>query len=83
MANIATEAGGNIPNPKFDDVFAFITSPNKYNELSKYENKMGKSAISKSKFVMCIRDSMLGYMKTLKEKMSFEDGILVYYFWSG
>lgn len=44
---------------------------------------MGKSAISKSKFVMCIRDSMLGYMKTLKEKMSFEDGILVYYFWSG
>ena len=32
---------------------------------------------------MCIRDSMLGYIKALKEKMSFEDGILVYSFWSG
>ena len=83
MADVATAAGDNIPNPEFDDVFAFITTPNKYNELLKYENKMGKSTISKSKFVMCIRDSMLGYIKSLKEKMPFEDGVLVYSFWSG
>lgn len=83
MADIATAAGNNIPNPNFKDVYAFITSPTKYSMLTKYKNKAGKSFIAKRPFVMCVRNSMLHYLKTLSNKMSFEDGILVYSFWSG
>ena len=35
------------------------------------------------RFVMCVRTSMLPYLKSLSEKMSFEDGLLIYSFWSG
>ena len=47
MADIATAAGPNIPNPNFNDVYTFITSPTKYSMLTKYEHKVGKSFISK------------------------------------
>lgn len=83
MADIATAAGNNIPNPNFNDVYAFITSPTKYSMLTKYKNKAGKSFIAKRPFVMCVRNSMLHYLKTLSNKISFEDGILIYSFWSG
>lgn len=83
MADIATAAGKNIPNPNFNDVYAFITSPTKYSMLSKHKNKVGKSFISKQPFVMCVRNSMLHYLKSLSDKMSFEDGILIYSFWNG
>ena len=83
MADIATAAGQNIPNPAFDDVYAFITSPTKFKALSKYKRRAGKEFISKRPFVMCIRNSMLRYLKALNGKISFKNGLLVYSFWSG
>lgn len=83
MAEITTAAGERIPNPKFSDVYAFITNPSKYEFLEKYSHKIGKDGISKMRFVMCVRTTMLSYLKSLSEKMSFEDGILIYSFWSG
>ena len=83
MAEITSAIGGSIPNPSFCDVFAFITNPSRYDILSEHKNRVGKEAISKMDFVMCVRTSMLNYMKSLSEKMSFENGLLVYSFWSG
>ncbi len=83
MAEITTAAGEHIPNPKFGDVYAFITNPSKYEFLGKYQRKIGKDRISKMRFVMCVRTTMLNYLKSLSEKMNFKDGILIYSFWSG
>ena len=83
MADIASAVGGSIPNPAFDDVYAFITSHSRYEGLKKYTRRMGKERIAKTPFVMCVRTSMLRYMKGLSEKMSFAGGVLVYSFWSG
>lgn len=83
MASIVTAAGKNIPNPDFSDVYAFITSSSNYSELSKFKHQAGKSFIAKRKFVMCVRNSMLRYMKSLARKMSFENGLLVYSLWDG
>lgn len=83
MADIATAAGKNIPNPAFNDVYAFITNPEKYDMLSKYRHKAGKSFIAGKPFVMCVRNSMLRYLKSLSTEMPFENGILVYSFWNG
>ncbi len=83
MAEITSAIGGSIPNPDFNDVFTFITNPERYEMLSKYNHKVGKAFISKSHFVMCVRSSMLSYLKLLSKEMSFEDGALVYSFWSG
>lgn len=83
MADIATAAGKNIPNPKFTDVYAFITSPTKYDLLTKYNHRIGKSLLPKRPFVMCIRNSMLPYLQSLTQNMSFQNGLLVYSFWNG
>lgn len=83
MAEIAAAAGEHIPNPQFGDVYAFITSPSRYEFIEKYKRKIGKSTIAQKRFVMCVRTSMLDYLKSLSELMSFENGILVYSFWSG
>lgn len=83
MAEITTAAGGHIPNPKFRDVYAFITNRAKYEFLEKYQRKVGKAGIPKMRFVMCVRTSMLSYLDSLSKLMSFENGILVYSFWSG
>lgn len=83
MAEITSAIGGSIPNPEFSDVYTFITNPKRYDMLSKYNHKVGKKFISKSHFVMCVRNSMLSYLKSLSNEMSFEDGVLVYSFWSG
>ena len=32
---------------------------------------------------MCVRNSMLRYLQSLAKKTSFENGLLVYSFWSG
>ena len=83
MADIASAIGGSIPNPAFGDVYAFITSPARHEGLVRYEHRMGKDRIAKTPFVMCVRTSMLRYMKSLAAKMSFANGVLVYSFWSG
>lgn len=83
MSDIATAAGETIPNPSFSDVYAFITSPLKFSMLTKYKHRAGKSFITKRSFVMCVRNSMLNYLKKLATQMSFDNGLLVYSFWSG
>jgi len=90
MAEITQSVGGSIPNPiGFDDVSAFITRPYdkdhfRYKLFAKYGNrKIGKAQIVRRRFVMCVRSSMLRYLQSLHEKMSFEGGLLVYSFWSG
>ena len=83
MSEIATAAGEHIPNPKFGDVYAFVTNPSRYKFIEKYQRKIGKSTIAQKRFVMCVRTSMLDYLKSLSKMMSFENGILVYSFWSG
>jgi ribonuclease J len=83
MADITSSVGGSIPNPSFPDVYAFITNPKRYAALCSYENRVGKDFISKSKIVMCVRASMLGYLKSLAKDMDFSDGLLLYSFWSG
>lgn len=83
MAEITTAAGKHIPNPEFRDVYAFITKPEKYEFLEKYQRKVGKAGISTMNFVMCVRTSMASYLDSLSKLMSFENGILVYSFWSG
>ena len=82
MAELATAAGKSIPNPAFDDVYAFITNPKRYDALTKYR-RIGKDGIAKSRFVMCVRSSMLRYMQSLSERMNFDGGLLIYSMWSG
>ncbi len=83
MAEITSAIGGSIPNPGFSDVFTFITKSSRYEGLRKYKNKIGKDQISQNRFTMCIRTSMFEYMKSLSNKVSFENGVLIYSFWSG
>ena len=83
MAEITAAIGGSIPNPVFSDVFAFITNPNRYELLSKYKNRIGKERIAKTSFVMCVRSSMLRYLKSLSKLMSFDGGLLIYSMWEG
>lgn len=87
MAGITSIIGGHIPNPKtFRDVKVFMTSgdENRYKQLLSYGNKrVGLDNIAKSNFAMCVRPSMKNYLKKLAEKMSFNDGVLIYSIWSG
>lgn len=83
MAAISASIGGSIPNPAFSDVFVYKTAYESYEELAKYENRMGKARMEKTPFVMCLRSSMLSYLKKLSETVSFAGGILVYSMWSG
>ena len=63
----------------------FMTGGDKqYQMLSEFEDiKIGKTAISKERFLMCIRPSMKNYLSKLNEICSFEDGILFYGMWKG
>lgn len=83
MAYVATAAGATIPNPSFNDVFAFITNPSRYEALTKYRNRIGKAQLPQKPFVMCVRSSMLRYMKSLAEIVPFAGGLLVYSMWDG
>lgn len=82
MAEITAAIGGSIPNPSFSDVYAFIINPKRYDLLVKHQ-RMGKARMAKTPFVMCVRSSMLRYLKGLAEMISFEDGLLVYSMWEG
>ncbi|MBR2978260.1 MAG: MBL fold metallo-hydrolase [Oscillospiraceae bacterium] len=83
MADITSAIGGSIPNPRFDDVYAFITSSTRYEGLKKYAHRIGKEGIAKTPFVMCVRTSMRRYLQNLASTMDFRDGLLIYSFWSG
>ena len=83
MADVATAAGDNIPNPAFSDVYAFITNPSRYEALQKYHHRIGKADIAASNYVMCIRNSMLNYIKSLATIKSLTGGVVVYSMWQG
>lgn len=88
MAELASAAGDNIPNPvTFSGVRVFITSGwNGRHELlnSKYRNaKIGLSGIAKQSFLMCVRPSMQGYLEKLSQEIAFDGGILFYSMWNG
>lgn len=63
----------------------FMTGGDKqYEKLQQFsEVKIGKKEISKTPFLMCIRQSMMNYLLKLNELMSFEDGVLFYGMWKG
>lgn len=90
LAEITSSIGGRIPNPiTFNDVKVFLTHYcNSKDRLYKLFDKYGQKKISKdqiveSRFTMCVRTSMLSYIRSLSKKMSFKNGLLVYSFWSG
>lgn len=90
LAEITSSIGENIPNPKnFVDVKFFITKRNllnffRYNMFRAYHQKrINKKQVTKTRFLMCVRTSMLSYLVSLSERMSFEGGLLVYSIWSG
>lgn len=86
VADVATAAGIDAPEPNVDDgIRVFITGGDKqYKALQKYEKvKIGKKAIASKRFLMCVRQSMKSYLSKLNELISFEDGVLFYAMWSG
>lgn len=78
----ASEESALIPDK---NTKVFMTGGDKqYQMLSEFADiKIGKTAIAKEKFLMCIRPSMKNYLAKLNEICSFEDGILFYGMWKG
>jgi len=90
LAEITSSIRNGIPNPlDFERVRVFLLhrldgKSIRYALYNRYgRNKIGKETIAKSNFVMCIRTSMLEYIESLCNKMSFENGLLIYSFWTG
>jgi len=90
MAEIAAAAKESIPSPlTHDDVKVYISRsyPSghfRYQMLTKYtQSKISRSKIAQSRFAMCIRTSMVRYLKTLHKAVSFSDGALIYSMWEG
>ena len=85
-AGVITDTiGGNIPNPKtFSKVKIFQTSSRKHEILENYsKNKIWKSEIAKSNFLMCVRTSMKKYLESYPNEFSFEGCTLFYSMWEG
>ena len=82
---ITATIGGNIPNPRtFSNVRIFLTNQDKYEILKNYpKNKIWKSKIAKSNFLMCIRTSMKKYLESYPNEFSFEGCTLFYSMWEG
>lgn len=83
MAEITSAVGGNVPNPDFEDVYPFAPNLRRVLRLLRFPKKAGKRFISRTPFVMCVRLSMLRYMKALSKRMSFENGLLIYSLYTG
>lgn len=86
-AQIAEAAGERVPKPnKFNNIRVFMTdgNPERHHQLNEFGSaKIGKHSIAKEKYIMCVRPSMINYIKKLNELQSFEDGILFYGMWKG
>lgn len=86
-ALITDAAGVGIPNPKkYSDIKVFVTdgNPERYDKLITFgKAKISREAISKQDYIMCVRPSMINYLKKLNELQSFADGILFYGMWKG
>lgn len=68
-----------------DKARVFMTGGDKqYQQLQHFDTvKIGKYEISKTPFLMCIRQSMKNYLAKLNDLVSFEDGVLFYGMWKG
>lgn len=84
-AGIMDAIGKDVPAPGTEGVKVFMTGGDKqYELLKKYAHcKIGKKGIAHTDFLMCIRPSMIHYLKRLNEIYPFEDGILFYSMWKG
>jgi ribonuclease J len=81
----AAAAGRKFPRPGTPGVYAFTSSGDRrsYSLLKGFEKRLGKKAIAKKSFLMCVRASMGSYLKKLSELTPFEGGALVYSTWEG
>ena len=68
-----------------DKARVFMTGGDKqYEQLQQFNSvKIGKYEISKTPFIMCIRQSMKNYLSKLNDLVSFENGVLFYGMWKG
>ena len=68
-----------------DKARVFMTGGDKqYQQLQQFNTvKIGKYEISKTPFLMCIRQSMKNYLAKLNDLVSFEGGVLFYGMWKG
>lgn len=92
LAELTSAAGGGIPRPDvFPDVKVFLPrgysedDPNYHRYLcySTYGNaRIGKDAIP-AKSLICVRTSMLPWMRSLGKRLPLADGVLFYSMWSG
>ena len=86
-AEIATSIEEDVPKPNGKlpaRVFLTVGGDENYKKLQKFgKAKIGKEEIAKTPFLMCVRSSMINYLKRLNELCSFEDGVLFYGMWKG
>lgn len=86
-AEIAASVDSEIPKPNGKlpaKVFLTVGGDENYKKLQKFgKAKIGKEQIAKTPFLMCVRSSMINYLKRLNELCSFEDGVLFYGMWKG
>ena len=85
-AEIMRAIGANVPIPDKDKgIRVFTTGGERQYELLQHYpySKIGKTAIAKEKFLMCIRPSMKNYLLKLSKICSFKDGVLFYGMWKG
>ncbi len=79
LAEITSSIRHGIPNPiDFEKVRVFLTyqldgKSNRYTLFNQYgSSKIRKATTAKSRFVMCVRTSMLNHLVSLSKMMSFE-----------
>ncbi len=86
-AEIAASVNSEIPKPNGKlpaKVFLTVGGDENHKKLQKFgKAKIGKDQIAKTPFLMCVRSSMINYLKRLNELCSFEDGVLFYGMWKG
>ncbi len=86
LAVVASAVGTPMPGPMdHDDVKTFVT---RYDERGHPRNalyarfdgprRIGRSGIAKERFVLCVRPSMLSFVRLLAKDVPMADGLLVY-----
>lgn len=88
IASAACGEDGRIPNPipRFESVYVFQSdnSEKQHRILERFpDKKISRAKIAETRFLMCVRPFMRGYLEKLSELMSFEGGVLFYSMWSG
>ncbi len=80
----ASENAEIIPD-KQNKIRVFMTGGDEQHRmLREFDDvKIGKKAIAKSHFLMCVHTSSKGYLEKLSELCSFENGIFFYGMWKG